>query len=490
MSEIHLPPFAPVLLESMRSIGYSLESAIADLVDNSISAGSLNVRIFFIPYGTPYVAILDDGVGMTAARLQEAMRHGSRNPLEQRAENDLGRFGLGLKTSSLSQCRKLTVASLRKDGTLVAGCWDLDLIAKRKEWIYSVLDHPADIRKLPHVPELERQGHGTVVIWQSLDRLGVGESSLEAALGSKMERTREHLSVVFHRFLSAELGFTHLAISINNNPVAALDPFLSKHGATQRLQKEEFLIDGKMIRVQPFILPHFSKLAADELALAGGEEGLRRKQGFYVYRNRRLIIWGTWFKLARQKELSKLARVQVDIPNTLDHLWTLDIKKAGATPPEEVRINLGRILNKISEASRRTYTFRGRRTNVGGLMHAWDRVKGRRGIRYDINRKHPLIDALKKGLDEEDEKLLDLVFETLESTFPTDSLYADMADEKPNSSGIEDPEDSLREIARQLLSAVSPTGRDDFLLRLPKIEPFSNHPDITSAIIGELINAQ
>jgi hypothetical protein len=122
-------------------------------------------------------------------------------------------------------------------------------------------------------------------------------------------------------------------------------------------------------------------------------------------------------------------------------------------------------------------------------MHAWDRVKDRRGIRYDINRKHPLIDALKKGLDEEDEKLLDLVFETLESTFPTDSLYADMADEKPNSSGIEDPEDSLREIARQLLSAVSPAGRDDFLLRLPKIEPFSNHPDITSSIIGELTHA-
>jgi hypothetical protein len=123
-------------------------------------------------------------------------------------------------------------------------------------------------------------------------------------------------------------------------------------------------------------------------------------------------------------------------------------------------------------------------------MHTWHRVKGRKGIRYDINREHYLIDALKKRLDEDEERLLELVFETLESTFPTDSLYADMADEKPNSFGIDDPEDSLREIARQLLSAVSPAGRDNFLLRLPKIEPFSNHPDITSAIIGELTNAQ
>lgn len=490
MSEIRLPPFAPVLLESMRSIGYSLESAIADLVDNSISAGSSSVRIHFIPYGNPHVAILDDGEGMTAERLQEAMRHGSRNPLEQRAENDLGRFGLGLKTSSLSQCRKLTVASLSKNGVLVAGCWDLDLIAKRKEWIYSVFDHSAEIRKLPLVPELERQGHGTVVIWQALDRLGVGESSIEAALGSKMDRTRDHLSLVFHRFLSSEPGFPRLTISINDNTIEVIDPFLSEHSATQRLQKEEFVVDGKKIWVQPFILPHFSKLTAEELALAGGEEGLRRNQGFYIYRNRRLILWGTWFRLAKQKELSKLARVQVDIPNTLDQLWTLDIKKAGAQPPEEVRTNLGRILGKISEASRRTYTYRGRRTNNDGLTHTWHRVKGRGGIRYDINREHPLIVALKERLDDDSEGLSDLVLETLESTFPADSLYADMADEKPKSFAIEDPETSLREIARQLLSAVSPAVRENFLSRLPKIVPFSNHPDITLNIIGELTNAK
>ena len=138
--EIHLPPSAPDLLESMRAIGYSFESALADLIDNSIAAAARTVNVRFSVSGEPYVAIIDDGTGMSPADLTSAMRHGSRNPDQARDALDLGRFGLGLKTASLSHCRMLTVISLR-DGTLSARRWDLDYIAKRRDWM--LLDIPA-----------------------------------------------------------------------------------------------------------------------------------------------------------------------------------------------------------------------------------------------------------------------------------------------------------------------------------------------------------
>ena len=137
-----------------------------------------------------------------------------------------------------------------------------------------------------------------------------------------MDLAREHLSLVFHRLL----GSRHepVTIALNMNPLCALDPFLTSHKATQCLPQEEFSIDGETVSVAPFILPHLSKLTSAELMTAGGEEGLRRNQGFYVYRNQRLITWGSWFRLIRQEELTKLARVRVDITNRLDHLWRLE----------------------------------------------------------------------------------------------------------------------------------------------------------------------
>ncbi len=138
MKEIHLPPLAPTLIESLRAIGYLFETAIADLIDNSISAGSGKIEIQFRPFDNPYVAVIDDGCGMTSDELVQAMRHGCQHPVYERDWKDLGRFGLGMKTASLSQCRRLTVASI-KNGDLSAGCWDIDIIDARKDWILITL---------------------------------------------------------------------------------------------------------------------------------------------------------------------------------------------------------------------------------------------------------------------------------------------------------------------------------------------------------------
>lgn len=490
MAELEVPPYAPAFIESMRAVGYSVESAIADLVDNSISAGAASVSIQFRPFDTPYVAIIDNGEGMTGKELTEAMRHGGRSPLEARSPHDLGRFGLGLKTASLSQCRKLTVVSY-KNRVLSARCWDLDLVDRRKAWVLKIPDSEAEIRALPHVDEIVRQRRGTVVIWQDLDRLAAGETSVGSALDSKMDQVREHLAVVFHRYLSGESGLRKLHIDINNNPVVPLDVFLALHKATQQLYEDVFSVEGHEIRVQPYILPHISKLSAEELRLAGGEEGLRRNQGFYIYRNRRLIIRGTWFRLARAEELTKLARVRVDIPNALDRLWTLDIKKSSAHPPEIARRNLGRTVDRIAERSRQTYTFRGRRTQRDGIIHAWNRMQGRGGISYHINREHPLVTALVESLDEDQRRLLKGVFDTLEATYPADALYADMASDRPRA--VEEPDvDALKELALQILdAAVSlPGGRNSVLRILHTIEPFSSYADLTQDIVSEFENAE
>lgn len=490
MSELEVTPYAPAFIESMRAVGYSPESAIADLVDNSISAGATSVKIQFRPFDNPYLAIIDNGEGMTSEELTEAMRHGGRSPLDIRSPHDLGRFGLGLKTASLSQCRKLTVISY-KDESLEARCWDLNLVAERKAWILRVLDSNKEILALPHVNEIVHQGCGTVVLWQNFDRLAAGEVSVESALNSKIDQVREHLAVTFHRYLSGEPGLMRLSIEINNNPVSPIDIFLASHKATQHLYEEVFSVDGHEIRVQPYILPHISKLSAGDLRLAGGEEGLRHNQGFYIYRNRRLIIRGTWFRLARAEELTKLARVRVDIPNALDDLWTLDIKKSSAHPPEIVRRNLSRTVERIAERSRQTYKFRGRRMQRDGIIHTWNRIQGRDGISYSINREHPMVTALVNSLDDDQRRLLRGVLDTLESTYPADALYADLASDRPRAVEQRDLE-SLKELAWQILDATVnlPGGRNSLLKILHTIEPFSSYPDLTRKIVKEMENAE
>ena len=482
--EIYLPPSAPDLLESMRAIGYSFEAALADLIDNSIAADARTINVRFSVHGDPYVAIIDDGTGMSPEDLTSAMRHGSRNPGLQRDALDLGRFGLGLKTASLSQCRTLTVVSLR-NGTLSARRWDLDYVSKRSDWwLLNIPEYEAKL--LPHVDDLMAQKHGTVVLWQHFDKLAAGEVSTQNAIGERMDLARDHLSLVFHRLPGSRQR--PLTIALNMNPLRALDPFLTSHKATQPLPEEEFSIEGEKVSVAPFILPHLSKLSSADLQTAGGEDGLRRNQGFYVYRNQRLITWGSWFRLIRQEELTKLARVRVDISNRLDHLWRLDIKKSTAYPPEILRNGFRQIIARITDGSRRVYTFRGRRAGNDQIVHAWDRNIVRGGVTYRINRDHPLIEAIERLLPEHDTPLFDQLLQTLEGTFPFDALYADMASERRPAVDAPEDEQQLLDLAQRIITAIGddPEAVARFLAALPSTEPFARLPNLAARIIHKL----
>ena len=417
------PPFAPVLMESTRAIGYSLEAAIADIIDNSIAAKAGKVQLSFFPVGDAYVSILDNGSGMDDAQMNIAMQYGSRSPSEIRDSSDLGRYGLGLKTASLSQCRVLTVIS--KQGDHVIGRrWDLDYVIETGAWSLLILDEE-DFDSVPHISDLYKQDSGTLVVWQNLDRLLMGEVDYEKALGRKMDEVRQHLELVFHRYLSGESGIKRLEIFFNDVKIKAADPFLAKK-STQAMDTETLVIRGKRILVTPYILPHISKMTEEEKNQLGGKDGIRKRQGFYVYRNKRLLIWGTWFRTMRQGDLSKLARVMVDIPNDLDDLWTLDIKKSHAIPPAEVRRSLQTVIDRIADKSKRTWMFRGKKETSDSIEHMWTRLKTPgNGIVYEINRDHLLVDQIFAEAPEIRGKL-ETLLKYIERGIPLNQLYIDL----------------------------------------------------------------
>jgi hypothetical protein len=487
MKTINLPPYAPTLMESTRAIGYSVEAAIADIIDNSLAAQATKIGIDFFPIGDEYVAIIDNGHGMTSDEITNAMQYGSKSPNDVRDFNDLGRYGLGLKTASLSQCRKLSVISVCQ-GKMSGRRWDLDFIQEVGEWSLLVLDND-DIDKLPCIEKLKPLKNGTLIIWQHLDKLSIGEIDLAASLGTKMDIVRDHLSLVFHRYLTGEPGLKKVELRINERPVIAADPFLSKKSA-QIMDAEIIIHRGNQVIVKPYILPHLSKMSGAEMKALGGKEGLRRQQGFYVYRNKRLLVWGTWFRLMRQGDLSKLARVQVDIPNSLDDLWTLDIKKSTAIPPEEVRKNLSNIIKKITDGSKRTWTFRGKKEIDDSKNHLWNRIKARDGgIFYEINRDHLIVEEIIRKYPEIKSKLKNLLCQ-IEGTIPLNQLYIDLTnDEKINNDTYID-EIMVMEIVKSILDDCESADTKVAMLNNLKItDPFCEYLDIIDQAIenGELI---
>lgn len=419
------PPSAACLSASMRDLGYSLETAIADLIDNSISAGANVIEIVCDVSGErPFLVILDNGGGMLEGELLAAMRHGAINPRQSRSPQDLGRFGLGLKTASFSQCRSLTVVS-RRDGFICGAEWSLDRIDAEDDWMLTILDG-VDIEGLPFAEQLGDRG--TIVIWRDLDRLMEDEAGdrREEIVNEKLDAVGRHLSLVFHRFLSGEVrGFPRCSLTINGHPVAAFDPFCRKNPATQILPEEVVRIGEAEVRLQPYVLPHHSRLSASEYDYYHDRSDFISNQGGYVYRNGRLMAWGDWFRLVPKGEATKLARVQIDFPNTLDQAWTIDIKKSRARPPHVVRERLRQIIAKITARSVTVHRGRGQRLFEESESRLWERYADRDGIRFAINAQHPLILSLEESLSLGNIDLLRMLLDSISASLPVEMIYSD-----------------------------------------------------------------
>lgn len=489
-------PRADALMESLRATGYSLPDAVSDLIDNSIYAGAGNIWLDFHWAGkSSWVTILDDGCGMSEAELISAMRVASRSPTESREPSDLGRYGLGLKTASISQAKSLTVAS--RNATIGSRAsirrWDLDHLAESESWQLLRLSDGHDLPGLKRLLNLE---HGTLVVWEKLDRL-VGDAAPEdaAAQSQFLDRLRlleHHLGMVFHRFLS---GRERICIWINDGIVRPWDPFLSDESATQRLPSENLGRPDTPIHVVPYVLPHHSRLSREKHRRAGGTAGWNAHQGYYIYRNRRLILPGDWLGLGFQKEEHyKLARIQVDLPNSFDHEWDIDVRKSKARPPLSMQAQLKRIAKYVRKRAVEVYRHRGKtiaRGKGSSPVFVWkSRMKAKKRS-YVINRSHPLVkDALDSASVNRGQ--LQRILRLLEEYVPIQQIWIDMAegDDELHSRPFETAADKeIEAMIRAFYSAFIKAGmtHDEAINRLGSTEAIGDRFELIEPTVNSLL---
>jgi Histidine kinase-, DNA gyrase B-, and HSP90-like ATPase len=362
--EATVVPSAARLMTSLRDIGYDAASAVADLVDNSIDAGATTVEVNVCRKGEwSFISVADNGRGMTERVLDEAMRYGSRRVYSGR---DLGKFGLGLKTASLSQCRRLTVATkTTQKGRIRVRRWDLDDVTRRDSW---ELACPLPSECPRYLVDPLQQTCGTVVLWEKLDRIlsyarpdgGHAVRALEA-IGDEIA---EHLSMVFHRFLSGETrNRRKLTILFNGTALEAWDPFARREPATRCLSEQQLFVDDAgtphVVTVRPYVLPSQVQFTTiEEHGRAAGPKKWNRQQGFYIYRGDRLIQSGGWNRLRTMDEHSKLARIAVDVPSGLDDLFQINVAKMRVVLPDAIRPQLRSLAAGVVNAAQGAYRRR------------------------------------------------------------------------------------------------------------------------------------
>ena len=440
-----LVPDASNLIESQRSVGYTFETAIADIVDNSVSANATRIDINFNNQ-QKYVSILDNGYGMSKIELLQAMKYGSRSIYDLRTQDDLGRFGLGLKMASFSQCRKLTVVSI-KDGEYSGAVWDLDVVKKKNAWIVQILNDE-EIRNTHRFSELGILSSGTLVIWEKFDKLEQ-YADFKFNFDESLEKTENHLSLVFHRFLQEN----QIDIFFNQRAIDFVDPFFISNKATQPKSSDVIFENSRNARIdiKPYIVPYQKRLSQKERHVLKKFEHCKLGPGLYIYRNRRLIAWGKWFRLVRPNELANLVRIQIDIPNTIDDLWEIDVKKSQLNIPTSLRTQLRNVITKSIGESERVYKYRGTKRNKDNLQYVFDRVEKDNKVAYYLNMENPLIKQLQENLSDSDIIIFKALLKQIEEHLPLDSIQYDLASNK----GFEENEDTDDEIYEEIMLLLS-----------------------------------
>jgi hypothetical protein len=481
------------MLESLRGLGYSTAAALADIIDNSISAGATAIKVQFNWNDRlSNIHILDNGSGMDDKELESAMTLGDKNPLDARLETDLGRFGMGLKTASFSQCKRLTVAS-KKDGVTSCLRWDLDLLQSNPNLGWILIEGPApgseDILK-----NLEHLEQGTIVVWDVLDRIVTDGFTVNDFLALMEEQVERQLAMIFHRLIGGHPP--KLRLMLNGEKIEAWDPFLNGHPAkpwTSPVQRRHTSCGD--IEVQCHVLPHKDNLSEKEYEINGGPAGWNTQQGFYVYRNQRLLVAGGWLGLGQprtwnREEPHRLARIRLDIPNTADADWKIDVKKAVARPPVALRPWLTGMATDTRERARRVFAHRGRSDNLKAgvsIEQAWKVERTSKGIRYRIDVAHASVAAVLDSVTSIQEDLIICMLRVIEETVPVQRIWLDTAEQKetPLTRFGSSSDEAVLKVMRSLFrNFVSREGMDieDAKARLACVDPFQNFPHLIARL--------
>lgn len=484
------PPKASAMIEALRGLGYNTQTAIADIIDNSIAAKAKSVDIRFIWLGeSSRIEIQDDGSGMTASELDLAMRLGESNPLDDRSLDDLGRFGMGLKTASFSQCRRLTVATMGPDGYECLR-WDLDVLANTSDGGWHLLEEPAKGSE-EFLDPLKLQPHGSLVLWEVLDRI-VSKGFSDTDFLNLIDKVEQHLSMTFHRYID---GISPLLdIKINGKKIKPWDPFLTGHPAKPWHSPVAKAIGYQGVELECHVLPHKDKLTQAEFDSAQGPDGWTAQQGFYVYRNKRLLLAGSWLSLGHGRswtkdEAHRLARIRLDIPNNADADWKIDIRKSTARPPLALRKWLISYAEDTRNRARRAFAHRGvaPRTNKGDkVVQAWESKQLADGVKYRVDRSHP---AVRNVLDNAGSLLpqLQAMLRVIEETVPVQRIWLDTAEQKetPRNNFASEPASeviSVLEVMYKSMVVQSGMSCEYAKERLLQTEPFNNYPELIKSL--------
>ncbi|MFE1189402.1 ATP-binding protein [[Kitasatospora] papulosa] len=480
--EAVVAPRASALMDSLRAFGYDMATALADLVDNSLAASAREVRVEFnTDKGASWVAVVDDGDGMMEIGLHEAVRFGGSGPTAERQTGDLGRFGLGLKTASLSQCRVLTVLSRTSDG-LACRTWDIDLVRATDDWRVRVV---ADNEAIDIAQRIGFVGTGTMVLWRRLDHAGEGP-----VLARKLGQSRNRLRMWFHRYIARG----RLRLVVGGHELTAWDPFCRQHMATQDLGTER-LEAGGLVQVIPYVLPHPSRLSEAEIKDGAGPRGWNAQQGFYVYRGDRLVSAGGWLGMPDMviTPQTRLARIEVSMDPASDHVWQVDVRKSRVHPPAGIEEDLARLAASARSASvavfrRRVTTAAARQGRDRELTFGWIQERRNGTSRYLVNRQHPVIQA---ALVANGTASIEAVLRLVERTLPVGVIAIEAENDLgriPQAAleGVEEAE------ARADLVAMLAALPDDAHARavavraLGSVEPFNRFPALLAEIVDQM----
>ena len=474
-------PEAASMIETFRAIGYSLETAVADIVDNSITAGSNRIYINRIwAGGNSVITIKDNGCGMTDDELIQALRPGAQNPLIHRDENDLGRFGLGLKTASFSQCRKLTVIT-KKNGETSYWTWDLDFIAECKKWNL--------IKWMPKEFEhsLDEVDSGTIVIWSNLDRIvasDISKDNLNAKekFSNSLQKVRDHLSMTFHRFIEER----QISIIWGCHEIKPWNPFFPLEPKCQTFPIE--YLHGN-VTMRGYVLPHRINFSTDKVYnSAKGLKGWNGQQGFYVYRGKRLLLSGSWLGIFHKEEAYKLARIMIDIPNSQDAEWQIDIKKSKAQPPINIREQIEQYAKSVRNAAEEVFRHRGKilRQRSGQEFHPLWLEKMKDGKwSYIVNRKNPTIATIKQIALHNPDIAIETLLKLIESNVPTKTIFINESKDEDSTEPITSLDnDEVKTLIKALYESFVAQGRSSSQAKeaIKRVEPFNFFEDIIDNI--------
>lgn len=484
------------MLEALRGLGYSTASALADIVDNCISAGAQEVRISFVWDGeNSRVLVLDDGTGMDDKGLEMAMTLGAKSPLDVRASEDLGRFGMGLKTASFSQCRRLTVASRQTRGELSCLRWDLDEVARAEDDGWNMFEGAA-VGSEGYLSGLDSLVSGTLVLWEKLDRIVTPGYNVNH-FSDLVDDVERRLAMVFHRLIEGTTP--DFRLYINGKKVSPWDPFMSGHPSKPwHSPSARIGTTAGAVEVQCHVLPHKDRLSEEEFRNCGGPEGWTSQQGFYVYRNRRLLLAGGWLGLGQgrawnREESHRLARIRLDIPNTADAEWKIDVKKSVARPPVIVRPWLTKLAEDTRERARKVFAYRGTPAPVRGgrnVDQAWRVEHLKDGVRYRIDKSHPAISAVLEAVGSNAE-LVKAMLRVVEETVPVQRIWLDTAEAKEvprtgfSGEATDAPEGVKKVLATFYKDMVNRRGmtHEAALRVLATTEPFQNYPALVASLV-------